>query len=78
MCIVSEFSLLILSFSLPESFSKTLLRRKAQRLRAITGNNQLRSEVEIENSKITFKDLVVDTLWKTFRDNHHGTSDFVD
>ena len=78
MCIVSEFSLLILSFSLPESFSKTLLRRKAQILRAITGSNQLRSVVEIENSKMTFKELVVDTLWETFRDNHHGTSDFVD
>ncbi|KAK6874740.1 Multidrug resistance protein 1 [Candida tropicalis] len=64
MCIVSGFSLFTLSFSLPETFSKTLLRRKAQRLRKISGNNQLRSEGEIENSQMTFNELVADTLWR--------------
>ncbi|EMG49492.1 MDR1 Multidrug resistance protein 1 [Candida maltosa Xu316] len=64
MCILSGFSLVMLSFTLPETFSKTLLRRKSQRLRAITGNPNITSEGEIENSKLTFNELVVDTLWR--------------
>ncbi|KAL6452939.1 MDR1 Multidrug resistance protein 1 [Candida maltosa Xu316] len=64
MCILSGFALLMLSFSLPETFSKTLLRRKAQRLRALTGNTRIISEGELENSLMTTHELVVDTLWR--------------
>lgn len=66
MCIISGFSFVMLSFTLPESFSKTLLRRKAQRLRAVTGNDKITSDGEIENSKMTTHELVVDTLWRPF------------
>ena len=64
MCIISGFSLFMLAFTLPESFSKTLLRRKAQRLRAVTGNDRITSDGEVENSKMTTHELIVDTLWR--------------
>ncbi|KAK6454750.1 multidrug resistance protein 6 benomyl/methotrexate resistance protein [Scheffersomyces xylosifermentans] len=63
-CIITGSSLLVLTFWLPESYGKTLLYRKAKRLRAITGNSNIKSEGEIENSKLTFTELAVETLWR--------------
>ena len=54
----------MLCFTLPETFGKTLLYRKAKRLRAITGNDRITSEGEIENSKMTSHELIIDTLWR--------------
>lgn len=64
MCIISGCSLLVLSCFLPETYSKTLLYRKAERLRAITGNENITSEGEIENNKMTNRELAIDTLWR--------------
>lgn len=64
MCIISGFSFVMLCFTLPETFGKTLLYRKAKRLRAITGNYRITSEGEIENSKMTSHELIIDTLWR--------------
>ena len=64
MCIISGFSFVMLCFTLPETFGKTLLYRKAKRLRAITGNDRITSEGEIENSKMTSHELIIDTLWR--------------
>jgi DHA1 family multidrug resistance protein-like MFS transporter len=64
MAIISGFSLLINCFLLPETFSKTLLRRKAQRLRALTGNDKLRSEGEIENEHLSVKEMLFEALWR--------------
>ncbi|KAK6455935.1 multidrug resistance protein 6 benomyl/methotrexate resistance protein [Scheffersomyces xylosifermentans] len=63
-CIVTGFCLILLTFFLPESYDKTLLYRKAKRLRAVTGNLNITSQGEIENSKLTFNELVIDTLWR--------------
>lgn len=66
MMIISGFCFVILGFFLPESYSKTLLRRKAQRLRAVTGNQNIMSEGEIENKNMTVGELAVDILWRPF------------
>lgn len=64
MCIISGCSLLTLSVMLPETYGKTLLYRKAERLRAVTGNQNITSEGEIENKKMTVSELAIDTLWR--------------
>ncbi|KAG7666332.1 MDR1 [[Candida] subhashii] len=64
MCILSGFSFIMLFFSLPETYGKTLLYRKAKRLRAITGNERITSEGELENKAITTHEIVKDTLWR--------------
>lgn len=63
-CITSGFALALLSFFLPESYGKTILYRKAERLRAITGNQNIVSEGHIENSKMTAHEMLIDTLWR--------------
>ncbi|KAK6455536.1 multidrug resistance protein 7 [Scheffersomyces xylosifermentans] len=64
MCIISGCSFITLSWFLPESYGKTLLYRKAKRLRAITGNQNITSEGEIENSRLTARELAIETLWR--------------
>ena len=64
MAIISGTSFLLLSFFLPETYGKTLLYRKAKRLRALTGNQNITSQGEIENSKLTISELAIDTLWR--------------
>lgn len=66
MMIISGACFLVLGFLLPESYGKTLLRRKAQRLRALTGNENIMSEGEIENKNMTVRELAIDTLWRPF------------
>lgn len=63
-CITSGCSFLVLSWMLPESYGKTILYRKAERLRAITGNENIVSEGHIENSKMNAREMVIDTLWR--------------
>lgn len=65
-CITSGFALAVLLFLLPESYSKTILYRKAERLRAVTGNENIVSEGHIENSRMTPSEMLIDTLWRPF------------
>ncbi|KAK6463719.1 multidrug resistance [Scheffersomyces coipomensis] len=64
LCISSGSTLLVFSFFLPEVYGKTLLYRKAKRLRSITGNQNITSAGEIENSKMTVSELAIETLWR--------------
>lgn len=64
LAIVSGICFLVLFIFLPESYGKTILYRKAQRLRALTGNSYITSEGEIENSRLTKKELLLDILWR--------------
>ncbi|KAK6463716.1 multidrug resistance [Scheffersomyces coipomensis] len=64
LCITSGFALTLFSFFLPETYGKTLLYRKAKRLRAITGNQNITSEGEIENSRLSVGELIIETLWR--------------
>lgn len=63
-CITSGTSFLVLSWFLPESYGKTILYRKAERLRAVTGNDKIVSEGHIENSKMNSREMAVDILWR--------------
>lgn len=64
MVIISGSTLLVLGFTLPESYNKTLLYRKAKRLRKITGNENLTTPEEIENRSLTWNKIMIDTLWR--------------
>lgn len=64
--ITSGCSFLVLSWFLPESYGKTILYRKAERLRAATGNMNIVSEGHIENSKLTTSEMLADTFWRPF------------
>lgn len=65
-CITSGTSFLVLSWLLPESYGKTILYRKAERLRELTGNDKIVSEGHIENSKLTPREMAIDILWRPF------------
>lgn len=65
-CISSGTLFLFFSFLLPETSTKTLLYRKAQRLRALTGNNNITSEGHVENESMTPREIAVDTFWRPF------------
>lgn len=62
--ITSGASLIVLTWLLPESYGKTILYRKAERLRAVTGNDNITSEGHIENSKLNPTELLIETLWR--------------
>ena len=64
MMIISGASFLCFGFTLPESLAKAILRRKAQRLRALTGNENIVSEGELENKHMTLREVAIDTLWR--------------
>lgn len=64
MMIISGTCFLFLTFFLPETYGKTILRRKAQRLRALTGNEKIISEGELENKHLTPREVAIDTLWR--------------
>ncbi|CAK7898518.1 multidrug resistance protein 1 [[Candida] anglica] len=64
MACISGGSFIVLSFFLPETYGPTLLYRKAQRLRALTQNENIVSAGEIENMNVTTKEMVVKTLWR--------------
>lgn len=66
LCILSGFTLVVLFFFYPETSHATLLHRRAARLRKLTGNQLIRSpyEVQKEQDKTTFKEFVIETLWR--------------
>ena len=51
-------------FFLPETSASNILLRRAARLRRISGNEQIRSQTEIDRKGITFKHMVVDAVIK--------------
>jgi len=53
MLMLSGFTLIVVTFTLPETSSQTILLHRAQRLRKITGNDKITSKSEIEQSKMT-------------------------
>ncbi|KAH8669166.1 benomyl/methotrexate resistance protein [Xylariales sp. PMI_506] len=49
---------------LPETSAPTILLRRAQRLRKVTGNEKLKSEGEMKQADLTFNDIVIEALWR--------------
>jgi DHA1 family multidrug resistance protein-like MFS transporter len=58
-----------LMFSLPETSAPTILLRRAQRLRKLTGNQNIKSQSEIEMSEMTVNEIIVSNLWRPFQIN---------
>lgn len=58
---------LALFFFLPETSSATILLRRAQRLRALTGNNNLKSQSEIDQANLTASAIASEALWRPFQ-----------
>lgn len=55
-----------LTVFMPETYEKTLLTWKAQRLRRLIGNPRIVSLGETEHSHLTTRQLAIDTLWRPF------------
>ncbi len=55
---------LLLFFCLPETSAPNILLRRARRLRKATGNQRLKSQSEIDQSKLTVGEVTNDALWK--------------
>lgn len=66
LCIVSGFSLFVLFFLFPETSSGTLLHRRAQRLRRITGNELIKSPHELNKilNPTSAKEVIIETFWR--------------
>lgn len=65
-CFASGASLVVLSWFLPETYAKTILYRKADRLRALTGNDKIVSEGHLENMKLNMHEILIETLYRPF------------
>lgn len=63
---LSVFSFIMLSFLFEETSSTTILLRRAQRLRKLTGNDKLRSAGEIEQAEMSFAANLRQSLWRPF------------
>ncbi|KAF2630324.1 MFS general substrate transporter [Macroventuria anomochaeta] len=57
---------LSLFFLLPETSSSTILLRRAQRLRKLTGNLHLRAQSEIDQANLTPRAIATEALWRPF------------
>lgn len=64
---ISGFSAVFLAFFLPETFPGTILRKRAQRLRKLTGNDRLRSLSEIEQSEMNHGAVAAEYLITPFQ-----------
>ncbi|KAF2819109.1 MFS general substrate transporter [Ophiobolus disseminans] len=58
---------LSLFFFLPETSSANILLRRAQRLRKLTGDGNLKSQSEIDQAKMTPRDVAIEALWRPFQ-----------
>ncbi|RFU25459.1 hypothetical protein B7463_g10889, partial [Scytalidium lignicola] len=56
--------LVLLIVAMPETSSRTILLRRAQRLRKLTGDSRLQSQSEIDQRHLTFSGIVVEALVK--------------
>lgn len=63
---ITGFTLIFLTFLLPETMEANILLKRAQRLRKLTGNENLRSQSEIDMSHINKKAFLYETLVQPF------------
>lgn len=66
MAIVTACVFLVLFVLLPETSAETLLHKRATRLRDITGNQNIKSEYEVERIRNprSFKTILIETFWR--------------
>ena len=65
-CIVSGVLFITLSVFLPESSTSTLLYRKAERLRALTGNYRIVSQGHLDLGEKDLHTILTETFWRPF------------
>ncbi len=58
---------ILLFCCLPETSATNILLRRARRLRKLTGTPNLRSQSEVDESNMTVKELLVESLWRPFQ-----------
>ncbi|KAG7444987.1 MFS general substrate transporter [Guyanagaster necrorhizus] len=63
---IAGFSLIFLLLLLPETYEPTILLRRAQRLRKLTGNQQLRSQSEKASEGESFVEIMKEALTRPF------------
>lgn len=63
---ICAFSLVFLSLLLPETLEATILLKRARRLRKLTGNQDLRSQSEIDEAAISKKEFIYESLVRPF------------
>ncbi|KIM73724.1 hypothetical protein PILCRDRAFT_802185 [Piloderma croceum F 1598] len=63
---ISGFALVFLALFLPETYEPTILLRRAERLRKLTGNPNLRSQSEIDAASTTASDRLYEALVRPF------------
>jgi len=56
-------------FGLPETSASNILLRRAARLRALTSNQALRSQSEIDQSELSISHIVISNLWRPIQIN---------
>lgn len=61
--------LIFMIFCLPETSASTILLRRAQRLRKVTGNLNLQSKSEIEQKQLSAGALTLEALWRPMQIN---------
>ncbi|KAH8920821.1 MFS general substrate transporter [Atractiella rhizophila] len=64
---ISGFTLIVLSVSLPETSAATILLKRAERLRKLTKNEALRSQSEIDQANTSPKDVLYEALIRPFQ-----------
>ncbi|KAJ6531380.1 major facilitator superfamily domain-containing protein [Mycena vulgaris] len=63
---ITSFAVVFLSFFLPETYEPTILLRRAQRLRKLTGNPELRTATERNEESQSAREIVYESLVRPF------------
>ncbi|KAJ7778840.1 major facilitator superfamily domain-containing protein [Mycena maculata] len=63
---ITSFAVVFLSLFLPETYEPTILLRRAQRLRKLTGNPNLRTAAERDEASKSAKEVVYESLVRPF------------
>ena len=63
---LSTFCLVVLFFLFPETSADTILLRRAQRLRKLTGNTLLKSKSEMDHAQLAFSEVLSTALLRPF------------
>lgn len=64
---LTGFTLLVLIFWYPETNAETILLRRARRIRARTGIQELSSESEVRQAHLQFSTILVESLLRPFQ-----------
>lgn len=64
---ISGFALVWLSLFLPETLGDTILLKRAQRLRKLTGDTRYRSQSEIKQANLSPKTIAIEALIRPFQ-----------